>query len=586
VDDNKKTFVFAGSILAILLAVGGAIFLAQSDSEDARTQDDQPAQTDSWLQPWSIKDSTATQITWSASAGPTAALPGHSIQLSPPDFSWSSESSGSTTLLRGEADDGTRLVWEFADGNPTAVLRVERTIPASALSKPMAVHLSLPNGQLEGWNARRGFHGVDAYRSNSGQPQWLRWQSDSASLTFRGWTGDNVLVEPATGGGFGLRLGMWAPEDHPRVLECLGEMQQSDVTLEGRLLVEFRMLPKLAVWPYPDAAEAMLLPIFLAPELHSDPQLGEAKSRHARDFAERVTTLAYGHSSAKDPRYGNGGLLGHGLGGTVVAPERLLGKRRVQRLAADLAPTRVDIAAGGPVTDDAPYQTRYSSEVSCNALRSPHVAGLISPASDESPAAFRGAPAPFEMQIFSRLLDGRLDSLLAQGFSRAYADEAVRNRDIYAFASPLVATRNPLIGAAADAVLEPERDGMWTVAPRLAGGLADVELWREEHPIGVSSVDDLVSYRTFSRDAALTWTENGAPQISGSKPGNQIGYTIALEGEAALPESLSPPPSVHVANTKNGPVTLLAWDAAPDTTSLALRRDLGNAAVEWVFVQE
>ncbi|MGM0558058.1 MAG: hypothetical protein ACQEVA_16860 [Myxococcota bacterium] len=585
-DDHVRKFAFAGAALAVILAVGVALYVLQPTDDSTETPPDEEPAQQSLLEAWSTKDAQEVQVTWSDSGAPTVALPGSALELGSPDYTWSTEPRGTSTILEGRREAAADISWEFTPGNPTAVFEARHTLTPDDLANPVTVELTLPSGELEAWNAKSGFHAVDAYESRSGAGTWLRWRSGEAVLTFRGWSGDRFTVTPLESGGYAVELTLWSPKAHPHIVECIGEMDVGEIRLQGRSLVEFRELPKLTAWPYPDAAEAMLLPIFVAPELHSDPQLGEARSRNAEDFASRVTTLAYGHSSPKDPRYGNGGLLGHGLGGTVVAPEKLLDSKKVASLAEDLAPTRVGIAAGGSSPADAPYDIRYASEASCETLGSPRWLGLISAATGEGVQPVREAPAPFPIQIAARVLDGRLDSLLAQGFSRAYVDQALRNRDIYAFASPLVATRNPLIGAAADALLEPERNGMWTVSPRLAGGLADVELWREEHPIGVSSVDNLVSYRAFSREAALTWTETGAPHVSAASAQSQIGYTIALEGDAALPDTLSPPPSVRVVETENGPVTLLSWDAAPDTSSLQLQRDLGQAAIDWNIAQK
>ncbi len=585
-DQNARKLVFAGTGLVVILAVGITLYLVQSDQvlDDATDDGDQASQ--GWLSTWSTEDATDVDIAPDEAGIPTVAVDDASFALGPADLSWEQTRRGASTVLTATGDASPSLSWEFAGGNPTAILRAQKDVAPGDLAEPITVALELPGGELEGWTVADGFHAIDAYNTRAGENVWLRWSRGDSSVTFRGWNGDGFAVRPSGSGGYTVEMALWRPEQHPRIVECLGELGDHSVQLKARAMVEFRALPRMVAWPYPNGAEAMMLPILVAPELHSDPQLAEARARNARDFVDRVTTVAYGHSSPKDPRYGNGGLLGHGLGGTVVAHARLLGKSKVQKLAKDLGSTRVGIAAGGPVSEDAPYAIRYANEVGCASLRSTKTTGVISPSTDESSASLREAPRPFGAQVFARVLDGRLDSLLAQGFSRAYADEALRNRDIYAFVSPLVATRNPLIGAAADALLEPERKGMWTVSPRLAGGLADVELWREEHPIAVSSVGDLVRYRAFSRDAALVWAESGAPRVSGTAVDDQIGYTIALNGEAELPDTVSPPPRVRVVETKNGPVTLLSWDAAPDTSSLELQRDLRAAAVSWNIAEE
>lgn len=585
-DQNARKLVFAGTGLAVILAVGITLYLVQSDQVLDDATDDRDQAMQGWLSSWSTEGAIDVDIAPDQAGVPSVALDDAQFALGASDMSWEQTRRGASTLLTATGDTSPSLSWEFADGNPTAILRAQTNVAPADLAQPITVTLELPDGELEGWDVADGFHTVDAYNTHTGEYVWLRWSRGESSMTFRGWNGDGFAVRPSGSGGYTVEMALWRPEQHPHVVECLGELDEQPVQLDARAMVEFRALPKIVAWPYPNGAEAMMLPILVAPELHNDPQLGEARSRNARDFVDRVTTLAYGHSSPNDPRYGNGGLLGHGLGGTIVAPAKLLGKSKVQTLAKDLGPTRVGIAAGGPVSKDAPYALRYANEVGCAALRSPSTTGLISPRTDAASASLREAPRPFETQVFARVLDGRLDSLLAQGFSRAYADEARRNRDIYAFVSPLVATRNPLIGAAADALLEPERKGMWTVSPRLAGGLADVELWREAHPIGVSSVDDLVTYRAFTRDAALVWTEKGAPRLGGTRTDDQIGFTIALNGEADLPDTVSPPPRVRVVDTNNGPVTLLSWDATPDTSSLELQRDLGSAAVTWNIVTE
>lgn len=570
-------------VLVVLAGIGGVIVWIQSSPDAPETPEKEAPSRASWLPAWSTQDASEQVVTWSDSGGPAVEISGAEVRLAPRDLRWNTERRGDSTVLVGEDDDGMRVSWQFADGNPSALLRVQKTLPVDRLSEPVGIDLDLPQGGLEAWSAAGGFATVDAYRSDDATSPWVRWSNDDSSLTLRAWNGDALDAAAADDGGVRVRLSLWSPTEHPDIVECIGELEQQDVTLDARAIVEFRKLPKLATWPYPNGSAAMMLPVFVAPELHTDPQLGEAKSRNAADFVDRVTTLAYGHSSSEDPRYGNGGLLGHGLGGTVVAPPRLLKEEKVRALAEDMAPTGVDVAAGGSLPDGAPYDALYSNELNCASLRSRQILGTISPRQSETDPTTRAAPSPFATRVAPRMLDGRLDSLLAQGFSRAYAEQALRDRGVYAFASPMVATRNPLVGAAADAVLEPERKGMWTVSPRLAGSLADVELWRESQPIGVSSVSDLVRYWHFSDQMALVWSEDGAPSLLAADPGAQVGYTIAIDGVAKLPDALRPPPSVRIQDTESGSVTLMMWDAALDKSSLALERDLSDTAVDWTF---
>lgn len=587
-DDKKRQMAFAAATALLLLGAVAALWLWPDKPEDTPGDETRKEVGANQLATWPAENAEELAVQWDAADGPRVSLDGKVVSLAPRDLEWSAVQTDSGTIIEGVQDDETSAMWQFTNGNPTALFTIKRSVPAMALDEPATLTLHLPPGGITAWSRQTGFETVRAHEVDGWQTRWLRWTGEDSTVTFRGWTGDSLSVNPTESGGSTLELTLWHPDHHPRVIECLGEMSDEPVILSGRIAVDFRALPKLTVWPFLDGATAMLLPVFIAPSLHSDPQLAEAQAQSADAFVDRVTTLAYGHSSTKDPRYGNGGLLGHGLGGTVVAAESLARAPAVQTLAETVAPTDVNIATAGASQADSAIDVRYGSELGCETLRDPALRGLLSPSTRTSDVDAWAAIGPFHPRVDLDVLDGRLDSLFAQGFSKAYADQALRDRGIYSFATPLVATRNPLIGAAADAILEPERNGQWTVNPRLAGSLADVELWREEKPLGVTSARKLFDYWQFRRDTVLSWTADGALVLSTSslsetedEAPKMNGFTLGVAEDVTLPKEMQPLPSMRTVRAGEQSVRLLYWDVASDTAELPLGADLSDHAIRW-----
>lgn len=472
--------------------------------------------------------------------------------------------------------------WTFAAGNPQAYFSLKiPEFPASLLRENLALKIAFPQGQVSLISPAAGMSAQAALWSGAlGVPR----------ISVSNWSGDSLQVAGQIVDSHEARellLSLWLAPGHLESERCADGLR---IDLEMSFMLRFGGAQAPSLWPYADGAAGALVPIFGLPAEHSDPQIAEAAAPDASRWLRRANTLIYGHSNPEDPRFGTGGLLGNKLGATVIVPTRFSDDPKIEALARALDQTPVELAPFGEASSQADAYAGSSRALkSANCAQLAALAGRRTPAviltqsapDDAAKRPIHQGPAGWPMVVLPEGFDGRIQSLRLQGFEPGVLSALLETYQTRVFLSPFVATRNPLIGAAHESLLEPERDGHWTVRAPLGGALANLELWREESPIMVASVADLARHRRAVQEVKTWW--NAAQQLQVYNPSDTTihGFTLALPGvqDATLLDSpantssrvLRAPTGAAPAATR----TLIWWDLKPGLQQISLSEGAG-----------
>lgn len=522
---NEKNRILLAGLLAVAAATV-VIFMILTRSEDepveprsAESKTHQPAPLTAWS---ATDDSRDIEIRVDESAGPLLQL-GDSgpITLTPSvttpsdlAFDWAD-----WTLHRGEAHtlvtgDGiagkakVQATWTFFDGNPQAHLSLQiRRLPAAKLADDIIFVTSHPSGDVVMTPA------VEPLPTGIAAP--ATWTDGEQTLTYTNFNGPRLSpgAKPPQ-----LELALWHKSGAREEIDwsdCIEAEAELTVDMAMELTVTVGGDAAVTRWPIAGAHDAQLIPVFDVAADHPDPELHRGVARDADRWLWRARTLLYGHSSPDDPRYGTGGLLGHGLGGTIVVPEAFIDDKAVQQLAAKLQGTRAELAPRSGRVEGYTKSSRFAPSASCQKLVELSKAGVPAvitgtPADGVMPAfASSSGPSGLAATVAPPLLDGRLSTLLEDGLSPDKLEKIVAQRQTAAFAAPFVATRNPLIGAWHESLLEPERDGHWKVATDLSSALTGLEFWREESPLLATSLGSATRHSASMRQTMWWWDEEG-----------------------------------------------------------------------------
>lgn len=506
------------------------------------------------------------------------------------DLSWKTSREGSRTQITGRGQWNGKpamLRWIIEEKDPQISLTIELTsVDINQLATPIKATLALPGDGGELWRVRSDFQ-RDAIRNrrmlDAWSPQWLQWRSDDRTLSFTGWNADRVHVDPEE---HALDFSLWHPAHHPPLSGC-GDLDA--VTLRYRLEVTIGDRLDLVTSRLPSGHQAALAPLFIAATDHPDATLKEGTPKDALDWSARVQTLLYGHSFEEDPRFGNGGLLGIELGGGVTVPAAWYEEKAVKSLRDRTDETRARIIPRGEVKGAAISMTpelgcasfagknnaqvylglgtMHPSSAPINALL-PSTAMVIGDEQVQTslPGFVDGRPAHLELP----LLSGSRRALTDGYFSREKLHKLLTERGIAWFATPLVATRNPLVGASREALLEPERQGHWTLAPNLARALGNVELINEDGRLLVTHPGELLNHWRATRRVQLRELADGSYALL--NPGPPIkGFTLIAPGDItpSIGEDGAAPLGREVLSPRDGETqTWFWWDLKEGVTHL------------------
>lgn len=592
---QKLPLLFAaGGVLALVVAIVGSILVFSDDDASETTEprveatERTPHHFARGPQPWPTEDAKAAVILFDQ-AGPRLALgPDLSIALTPSadglKLEWSKESEAGRTVVVGAGTWRGHPVtarWTFAHGNPQAAFEFDVAgVEAGELTEAFSTRFELPAGDVR--------HVDDEMRYvpwvgeetilNAWTPLWLDWRGSQAAVSLHQGIFDQVLLTPAERGGVVLEV-VWASDaTRPRLAECAPE---APTTVGGRFTLTFGSATPTFTSRWPKGAEAVLSPVFERPEDHPEASVQQGKPTSGEDAYRRVTTIARGHSDLSDPRHGNGGLIGVGLGGSVVLPTALSEGER-EKIRESFARTRLEL---GGRTEPTAF-TGGACEAVVEALDAD--ADIVVSGYETWDGTFSNfvsssnAPTPQSGTLILPQLGGQRRSLTDQALGKLYIDRLAKERGAFLFSAPLLASRNPLVPAGKQGVLTPERNGHWTISEDLALVLADLELRVETEPLHVAGLGETVRHWRRARRSEIWFTPDGIVlHHGGEQPLG--GLTIIAQG--ALDPNGPFVTGRDIRDARNAPQTW-TWGTLEPNESTPLRYGESFAPptpVEWVF---
>jgi hypothetical protein len=518
-------------------------------------------------------------------------------------IAWRGVRRGASLWLVGSTSiDGRDLEISIAmsDGNPQARLSVRWDAPAlSERTDPVTVRWHLPDGDTRFMGNRLDIETIDEGTSatvSPWRPTWIRWTGKGSALTLRGWNGDGFGVE-TSGAGPSIDLKVWDPTQHVGAEDCESTTDGNEQpAIVASALLVFGDESAVAASPLPGGHRAALSPMFDVPAALPDATLRQGDARTAEDWVKRVRTLLYGHSSSDDPRYGNGGLLGHNLGGSIVVPARFADADAVADLNHSVANKAIGFAVRRDAETPDGFVTHFSTKTGCappneNAptLRVPDlVSGSHGTANLVTTEGRLGSPAHLNpADLVPTRLDGRRTSFVDQTVLRGRIDKLVDDHAKAAFTTPLLGSRNPLTPPAKEALLQPERWGEWTLHPDVSSALADLDHWTDAHPLMVAAPSSWVHYWRRARDVRLRWAPDGTLEAASSVGEEIDGFTLLFPTATDLSVSVDGNPADGSRSARGA--TRVWWDLDEHRTHRISAREGRRlsppAPVRWTLEQ-
>ena len=469
------------------------------------------------------------------------------------------------------------ITWHFYAGDPQVTLTVEvPKIPLRSLSEPIVAELNLQKEvAFEAFGVGLVSRPISRPMTlNSWTPGWLRARRalGEETLTFSEWTFSALRVDPAEG-----RLGwvIWAPQAEADLEPCASP----DATLSLRQSVTMSLGERAQIVPsrYALGYRAALAPLFIDPASHYASMYKEGGARSAQDFAERARTLLYGHSDRTDPRFGNGGLLGLGLGADLGIRPEWERATEIEELIEEFDGARVSaLTSGAPhrllesascelaLTPQRPYLTLGDAR-SIDALNLPSHPPAEQVGGERLELGFPNMSLDLTPHMEVPQLSGRRTALVDSLLSTEALEALIEARGLLAFAAPLIATRNPLTTAASQALLVPERGGHWTLSEPLARALTNVELINERHELVVLSPTALLEHWRRARQVRLFELPDGSLAALNPHPEPIAGFTLIASGSLSPTwgEARRAPLGSDTAPAQDGTVQTWFWFDLP-----------------------
>ncbi len=584
---KRKQLVLVAIVVVAVVFVAIAIVTQVRDS-----QDDTPAQkVDAigyWQEPpevWKTPgDAESVAVEIDEKRGPVIRVsPSQTVVMTPRlegvDFAWElAESSADYWTIVGRAKLGDSRVdasWHFAQGNPQAFFSLSiEDLPMEAVEGGLEAIMELPAGdvRLLDDTMRLVPFARETKRISGWTPGWLRWAGTGRTIEISSWWANHVSIGQTDGSAVQVSLNLVDPQT---MADIEAGCEETTFDIETRLKWSVGALPVVVPGRLARGAEAALVPVFIPPGSHFNTAFDEIKPPEASAWARQVATLALGHSSPEDPRYGNGGISGTHLGGTIISP-RGMKDPALDELAVRLDDTRVEFdPAQGPVFGEPP---------ACDSSRlwlrdaTRFEAGFSNSILLNSSVGFNGK-VPESMAL--EVLDGTREQLLDQALSKLYLERLRRERGIFAFASPLVATRNPLTTAAKEGLLVPERHGQWTLAPELVRAFADIELWREgNRSVVFTSVEEALGQWSRARACEIHIRASGEARVK--CPESVAEMTLVADG-THVPRVGEQTIEHEVRDPTRRPQTWMWTDITDEAAHISLSVENPPTPVNWVI---
>lgn len=496
-------------------------------------------------------------------------------------LAWKHVATDDAHTFRGEGNLGTAQVqaqWVAANGNPHTRFIATIADARAALTSPIASRVTLPAGEVTYVDAtlQRALLGEVAVAIGSLTHGPIVWRRGDDTVALSQWRADRVELQPV-GDNVLIDFVWWDPAMH-NVEACADEVGAQQVTVDAALSITFGDTTPLSRGRLPGGVTSAVAPLFVDPHDHEEPTYRDGASSGASDLAARARTIAFGHSSPADARYGNGGLVGLDVGGTIVLPS-IYPDDDFATLRDELAATSVDVVSQDTLRP-ATCEQYAKALVDRRPLLGASVAfdGKFPNQVDYAPST-----SPDAITWHATELTGRRKDVVTQTLSSTYLTRLATARGIAVLEIPLVATRNPLVAAAAEALLEPERNGHWTIHEELARALGGVELLAENESFDFVSLHELTHY---TRNVPRVTVDPTGPGRWSVHNGDEAvrGFTMIVDGAAQPTIDAQPVQSQQRRLPDGATQTWFWWDLdAGATAQLEVHADVTPASqpVTW-----
>ncbi len=487
---------------------------------------------------------------------------------------WKHEERGLREALVGlgeYAGNPARFEWKLATGSPHTLFEGSLSATRAALTEPIVSAITLPDGELtyvDGALMRVPFAGtatvLDAL--TSGPVVWRRG-NDVVSLSQ--WSAERVTLAASEAGGYVVQFHWWDPELHETREGCEKQLAELQIALTPSVTISFGAVPDAARGRLPKGVASAVVPIFFDPLHVEDPRFQDAASASAEDYAVRARTIAFGHSSPKDARHGNGGLAGLEVGGTIVVPAAYAADDAVfAELVTAVSATTIELVPEAELRpSDCTAWAAALAQPDRALLRASRTfdgkfPNLFGNGQRTSIPGMAGEAATWQ----ATQLTGRRKDVVMQALSSTYLSRLADARGIAILEIPIVATRNPLVAASAEALLEPERAGHWTIQDDLARALGEVELLSEGERFDFVGIRRLASYTRRASQVVFDEVGDGTWLVHNNGAEAVDGYTLVLSGAVAATVDGEPVKSAARALGNGDTQTWLWWDLSPGAT--------------------
>jgi len=299
--------------------------------------------------------------------------------------------------------------------------------------------------------------------------------------------------------------------------DCLDDSATQHVSM--RLVVGIGDAPIASALSIPAEARMVSTPIFVDPSTLGISHLADAQADSPRDLSRRLRALAYGHSDRDDPRYGNGGLLAHNLGGVFAIPARWWDDPAIEQLRSSLDGSSIEVIPDSPVAGDSSSNSTILAKTNdCAALTAgddnERPTTIIIPDLDTDVPLDTPVAAPFDPVVSPGVLPSDRDELLDRLFDVGAPDGLAAPGTRRPAIVPVVATRNPLVDIASDSILSPDRNGHWNLDDALARRLTGLDFDDDAHRRHTTGFSPLRQRLDEQSESLAHWTPDGALELA------------------------------------------------------------------------
>ncbi len=579
---ERKGLLFLGGLGVAIVLILGVVAVWILSSEQQPTPVSPTIEGSLWPeQPavWSVDRESESVALVASDAGPQIYVsPKEKVSLSPVweglELTWAHTQEGKNITFTGEGQWNEKpavATFVVAQGNPQATfsLEVQGLTRADLRAHTARPRLVLPVGDVHLLNNQMRVApfvpSEEPTVVDGWTPGWMRWVGQGRTIQFSQWQADQTRVSEVEGGKLEVEFDFFDVDAQLHMDGCK-DLDGLEAKAQLRYIVTVGQAPMLVLGRFPGGFRAIVAPIFDDPRNHPSAAYSKTGAKEDAKFSKRARTLLLGHSDTTDPRHGNGGLAPAHLGGTVAW-------NGVEGDALRALKTQLPVGSEVVGPD---VRLEGECEVDAPKLLKPFAIGGTQPYNAGYRNAVSAGTTPRSDGVYYPVqLSGEKTQLLGQAMGDLYLQRLERERGLFVFSTPFVATRNPLVPAAKDTILQPERDGKWTLDPAFAKALAAMELNAETSALGFTSIGNLARYRTQSQGAMLAWTAQGEVKVVGAPDDS----TVLVEG--AFTPDTNTIRRADVEDRRQQPQTWMFVGAPEANITMGLQPDQQLTPIEW-----